>query len=91
MKYVNQTKWFHKDGVPTAEVMHASMTSGPPFKGILSVTWWQIDSHIQGSIIIYESEETEKNYRPILLESRKSSPASMLEETTGPVLAQFSV
>ena len=57
MKYVNQTKWFHKDGVPTAEVMHASMTSGPSFKGILSVTWWQIDSHIQGSIIIYESEE----------------------------------
>ena len=59
MKYVNQTKWFHKDGVPTAEVLHASMTSGPPFKGILSVTWL-IDSHIQGSIIIYESEEAEK-------------------------------
>ena len=95
MKYAVYTKWYHKNGIRSAEEMSDGMRNnvkpGHPAEDII---WWKIDEYHHQSVIIYPSEEEAKIHRTEVEKHRESSSKEysikLVEEYVGPVLAQMS-
>ena len=61
MKYAVYTKWYHKNGISSAEEMSDGMRNNvKPGHPADDIIWWKIDEYHHQSVIIYPSEEEAK-------------------------------
>ena len=94
-KYAVYTKWHHEKGVRPAKEMSDNMRKNvKPGHPADDIIWWQIDDNHHQSIIIYPSEDAAKKHRTEVEKLRASSSKEfsirLVDEYTGPVLAQMS-